>query len=258
MRQVDVLFPRIDICLFARVSKRPTEADSRSALKEFAGSNPSPRTVYVSAPSLLSPLLPIYSVMTPSLLAISTSPRRHGNSESALDTILAEIGGHATTEKIVLSDLTVAPCKGCGACEKLGRCIQEDDFQPLAQKILAADILILASPVYSLSVCAQAKALIDRCQVFWSQKYVLHTFAEPAGKKIGLFIATAGQTSGTIFDHTVPVARFLFDVSGIKPKHTMLLLLNGLDKKTDFQQNPAAVTRAKETAAALLTAAEEL
>lgn len=194
--------------------------------------------------------------MTPRILAISTSPRRHGNSESALDTVLAEIDNHFSTEKVVLADLSIAPCKGCGACEKLGRCIQEDDFQSLSQKILDADVLILATPVYSLSVCAQAKALIDRCQVFWSQKYVLHTFAESAGTKLGLFIATAGQTRDTIFDHAVPVARFLFDVSGIKPKHTMLLLLNGLDKKTDFLENPAAVAKAKDTAAALLASLE--
>ncbi|MCZ0861648.1 flavodoxin family protein [Methanocorpusculum vombati] len=194
--------------------------------------------------------------MIPHILAISTSPRRHGNSESALDTILAETGDRVSAEKVVLTDLSIAPCKGCGACEKLGRCIQEDDFQPLAQKILDADVLILATPVYSMSVCAQSKALIDRCQVFWSRKYVLHTFEEPAGTKLGLFIATAGQTRDHIFDHTVPVARFLFDVAGIKPKHTMLLLLNGLDKKTDFLENPAAVAKAKDTAAALLASLE--
>lgn len=192
--------------------------------------------------------------MTPHILAISTSPRRHGNSESALDTVLQEVSEQFSAERIVLSDLSVAPCKGCGACEKLGRCIQEDDFQELAKKILAADVLILASPVYSLSVCAQAKALIDRCQVFWSQKYVLHTFRESSGKKLGLFIATAGQTRDNIFDHTVPVARFLFDVAGIKPKHTILLLLKGLDTKTDFLESAEAVARAKAVAADLVAA----
>lgn len=195
--------------------------------------------------------------MSPKILAISTSPRLGGNSESAIDTVLNAVRAYAVTEKIVLSDLSIAPCKGCGACEKLGRCILEDDFQPLAEKILAADVLILASPVYSLSVCAQAKVLIDRCQVFWSRKYVLHTFTEPSGKKLGLFIATAGQSRDTIFDHTVPVARFLFDVSGIRPKQTSLLLLSGLDKKTDFLNSPKAVAQTQAAAAALLTSLEE-
>ena len=90
--------------------------------------------------------------MTPRILAISTSPRRHGNSESALDTVLAEIGDRFPSEKVVLGDLAIAPCKGCGACERLGRCVQEDDFQALSQKILDADVLILATPVYSMSV----------------------------------------------------------------------------------------------------------
>lgn len=200
----------------------------------------------------------IYWSMSPHILAISTSPRRGGNSESAIDTVLGAARGNAVVEKIVLSDLSIAPCKGCGSCEKLGRCILEDDFQPLAEKILAADVLILASPVYSMSVCAQAKVLIDRCQVFWSRKYVLHTFTEPAGKKLGLFIATAGQSRDTIFDHTVPVARFLFDVSGIRPSRTRLLLLAGLDKKTDFLNSPEAVARTLDAAAALVASLEEL
>ncbi|MDR3102655.1 MAG: NAD(P)H-dependent oxidoreductase [Methanocalculaceae archaeon] len=67
--------------------------------------------------------------------------------------------------------------------------MQEDDFQKPSQKMFAADVLILASSVYSLSVCAQAKALFNRCHVFWSQKCVLHSFREPAGKKISLFVA---------------------------------------------------------------------
>lgn len=194
--------------------------------------------------------------MTPRILAISTSPRRHGNSESALDTILAETSGHVSAEKVVLADLSIAPCKGCGACEKLGRCIQEDDFQSLSQKILDADVLILATPVYSLSVCAQAKALIDRCQVFWSRKYVLHTFEEPAGIKLGLFIAIAGRPATTSLIIPYRSHASSLTLRPFKPKHTMLLLLNGLDKKTDFLENPAAVAKAKDTAAALLASLE--
>ena len=195
--------------------------------------------------------------MTARVLAISTSPRRHGNSEDALDLVLGYFGpDRFSVEKVLLNDLSVAPCTGCWAREKLGRCIQEDDFQGLAAKIRAADVLILASPVYSLSVCAQAKALIDRCHVFWSQKYVLKTFTTHPGRRFGMFLATAGQPRGNVFDHAVPVARFLFDVSGITSKDTYLLLLSGVDHKGDFLRNSRAVAKAEDAAALFVESLE--
>ena len=180
-----------------------------------------------------------------SVLAITTSPRRHGNSESALDTVLERFSG-MSVEKVVLNDLNISPCKGCGKCEKTGECVQKDDYQALAAKIRACDVLIFASPVYSMSVCAQAKVLIDRCQVFWSQKYVLKNLPKVAGKKYGMFISTAGQDRMEVFEHTVPVARFLFDVSEISAGRTHLLLLNGLDAKNDFKNSPDAILKAKD------------
>ena len=180
-----------------------------------------------------------------SVLAITTSPRRHGNSESALDTVLESFSG-MTIEKVVLNDLNISPCKGCGRCEKIGECIQKDDYQALAEKIRACDVLIFASPVYSMSVCAQAKILIDRCQVFWSRKYILKNLPKVEGKKYGMFISTAGQLSEKVFEHTVPVARFLFDVSEISARRTHLLLLNGLDAKNDFKNSPEAIQKAKD------------
>ena len=94
--------------------------------------------------------------MTARVLAISTSPRRHGNSEDALDLVLGYFGpDRFSVEKVLLNDLSVAPCKGCGACEKLGRCIQEDDFQGLAAKIRAADVFDSGvSCVLSVGLCA--------------------------------------------------------------------------------------------------------
>lgn len=185
-----------------------------------------------------------------SVLAITTSPRRHGNSESALDKVLESFTG-MSVEKVVLNDLNIAPCKGCGKCEKTGVCIHEDDFAALGEKIRACDLLVFSSPVYSMSVCAQAKILIDRCQVFWSRKYVLHDLPKPEGKKFGMFISVSGQNRKGIFDHTVPVAQFLFDVSQIPASRIQYLLLPGFDKMGDFKKDPEAVARAKEAGDAM-------
>ncbi|ABN07838.1 NADPH-dependent FMN reductase [Methanocorpusculum labreanum Z] len=185
-----------------------------------------------------------------SVLAITTSPRRHGNTESALDTVLESFSG-MSVEKVVLNDLNIAPCKGCGKCEKTGVCIHQDDFAELGEKIRACDLLVFASPVYSMSVCAQAKILIDRCQVFWSRKYVLHDLPKPEGKKFAMFISASGQTRKGIFDHTVPVAQFLFDVSQIPASRIRYLLLPGLDKISDFRKNPEMIAKAKEAGDAM-------
>ena len=70
--------------------------------------------------------------------------------------------------------------------------------------------------------------------------------------------ATACQSRSGIFDHTIPIARLPFDVASIKPKHTMFIRLNDLDKKTDFLENPEVVARAKETAATMVASIEGL
>ncbi len=185
-----------------------------------------------------------------SVLAITTSPRRHGNTGSALDKVL-ESFSEMSVEKVVLNDLNIAPCKGCGKCEKTSVRIHEDDFAVLGEKIRTCDLLIFASPVYSMSVCAQGKMLIDRCQVFWSRKYVLHDPPVPEGKKFGMFISASGQNREGIFDHTVPVAQFLFDVSQIPASRIRYLLLPGLDKISDFRKSPEAIAKAKEAGDAM-------
>ncbi len=184
------------------------------------------------------------------LLAVSTSPRSHGNSDSALDLFLETVSEQFEIEKIRLKDMPFSPCRGCGFCEKEGECIQKDAFIPLMEKLASCDVLVFASPVYAMSVCAQAKMAIDRCQALWARKYLLKTAVKMPEKR-GVFIATAGQTMSGVFDHTVPVARFLFDVCGVREKNMQYILLSGLDKKKDFEES-------EESWATVRDAAEEL
>jgi multimeric flavodoxin WrbA len=87
-----------------------------------------------------------------------------GNTAGLLRCVLegAEAEG-AKTETIVLKGDTVLPCRGCDACHKKGRCVRKDSFEPIKDKIMKADGLILASPNYIFSVSAQLKAFMDRC-----------------------------------------------------------------------------------------------
>ena len=108
------------------------------------------------------------------VLGISTSPRLNGNSDLLLRRALAgaESAG-AEVEYVRLTDLKIGPCIECNSCFATGVCVLEDDYPELLKKILGADRLIFATPVFFMSVCAQAKMLIDRGQCLWAAKYIL-------------------------------------------------------------------------------------
>lgn len=183
------------------------------------------------------------------VLAFAASPRRHGNSETLLDWVIAamEEKDGVVVEKVVLNEADVNPCRGCNACEKLNRCVQHDGMTALYDKILDADVVVLALPVYCMGACAQAKALIDRAQVFRSRKYVLHLPIVPPeriGKRGGLLIATAGQTWPHVFDGAVASVKCFFHVSAIRERETRYLLINGVDEAGAVKTHPTARTEA--------------
>lgn len=102
--------------------------------------------------------------MSKKVLIISASPRRHGNSDLLCDRFLegAKAAGH-TAEKVFLRDKKINYCLACEGCKKNGgTCVQKDDMAELLEKMLAADVLVLATPVYFYTMNAQMKALIDR------------------------------------------------------------------------------------------------
>ena len=100
--------------------------------------------------------------MKKNILIISGSPRRNGNSEMLADEFAsgASSAGHQV-EKVVLAGKKLGFCTACYACRG-GSCPQQDDAPAIIQKMLQADVLVLATPVYFFTMCAQLKALIDR------------------------------------------------------------------------------------------------
>lgn len=120
------------------------------------------------------------------ILAISGSPRIGGNSDVLCDQFLkgAESAGH-TTGKINLAKARISPCMACYACGKNHICIQKDDMAKIQEKIIDADVIVLATPVYFYSMDAQMKMMIDRClpryqEMTGKQFYLIITAADPA------------------------------------------------------------------------------
>lgn len=183
--------------------------------------------------------------MTIDVLAFATSPRRHGNSETLLDWVLEAMAGEegVAVEKIVVPEADIRPCRGCNACEKLNRCVQRDYMDYLHDRIVAADCIILASPIYCMGLAAQAKALVDRAQVFRSRKYVLHLPVVPPerkGKRVGIFLSTAGQDWDHVFDAAIPAVKCLFHVVDIRNADIRYLMVNNVDERGAIERQPTA------------------
>lgn len=102
------------------------------------------------------------------VLVIHASPRAKGNSDLLCDAFIrgAEESGHSA-EKISLREKEIHPCRACYACFKTGRCVQNDDMAGILQKAEAADVLVLASPTYFLTMSGQMKVFIDRLLPKW-------------------------------------------------------------------------------------------
>jgi multimeric flavodoxin WrbA len=100
---------------------------------------------------------------TPTVLGIVGSPRRGCNTETIVDAVLAgatEYG--AVSEKFILHDMNIAPCRACDSCQKTGKCIQKDDIDSLIGSMKKSDVWILGTPLYWWGLSAQLKAFIDR------------------------------------------------------------------------------------------------
>jgi len=177
------------------------------------------------------------------VLAISGSPRRHGNSEQLLDWVLTSMSNEpdVSVQKIVLADADIRPCRGCNACERLNQCVIRDGMDKLHDQILEADCIIVSSPIYCMSVCSQVKALIDRAQVFRSRKYVLKlpvVAPERKGKRLGLFISSAGQDWSYVFDAAIPVMKCFFHVIEVRDDDIGYLMINHVDEKGAVLNHP--------------------
>lgn len=107
--------------------------------------------------------------MSKRVLILSGSPRKGGNSDLLCDEFMrgAQESGNEV-EKIRVAEKNVAPCKGCYYCKRSGgQCVSKDDMGEILQKMIDADVLVLASPVYFYSIDAQLKAVIDRTVARW-------------------------------------------------------------------------------------------
>ena len=99
-------------------------------------------------------------------LVIMGSPRIQGNTTELVKPFIARLLEQgAAVEYVTLADKNILPCKGCGHCQDIQGeygCIQEDDVADIMNKVMDADCIVFATPIYSWYCTAQMKAFIDR------------------------------------------------------------------------------------------------
>ena len=129
--------------------------------------------------------------MSKTVLIVSSSPRKNGNSETLADAFAkgAREAGHSV-ETVHLREKQLGFCKGCLGCLKLGHCVIQDDAVEIAAKIHDADVLVFATPVY-YSVCGQLKTMLDRANPLFGSAYA---FTE------AYLLATAAENGSSTFD----------------------------------------------------------
>ena len=175
-------------------------------------------------------------------LAIWGSPRRGGNTDILLNAFIdGATQAGAEVERIALRELKISPCQEIYHCFKDGTCPIKDDMLPLYDKLIQADVVVLASPIFFYSVTAQVKAFIDRTQALWARRYRAK-MDFPGPDRQGVLLATAATHGKLLFVGARLVARYFFDA--INVSYAVELCVRGVDDKGDILQHPDVLSAA--------------
>lgn len=145
------------------------------------------------------------------VLILSASPRKGGNSDTLCNQLMegAQQAGHQV-EKIFLKEKKINYCTGCGACYNRGNgCSQKDDMENMLNKMIDADIIVMATPVYFYTMNGQMKTFIDR---------TCSRYTEINNKEF-YFIVTAADDDKALMTRTIEEFRgFLYCLEGATEK----------------------------------------
>jgi len=131
------------------------------------------------------------------VIGIQSSPNLDGLTCQLAQVVLEGAGSEgAETELIHLNRLDIESCKahdrGWGTCRSEGKCVIEDDFQNLREKINQADALVFSTPVYFGDLSESAKRFLDR----WRRCESVNRETSPLKGKRVIGVAAAGGSGG--------------------------------------------------------------
>jgi multimeric flavodoxin WrbA len=127
------------------------------------------------------------------VMTLLGSPHANGNTGTVLAWIEEQLhaSGHQV-DRAHIADYKVAGCLGCWACQSgHDLCIQDDDANALFRRVIAADALLLAAPVYCWGFPGPMKSLLDRSVCLTGDASDPNYTTKLQGKPFGL-VTTAG------------------------------------------------------------------
>ena len=150
------------------------------------------------------------------VLGIMGSPRANGNTARLLQH-LSETAPEGIQVNIVsLNDYRINGCTGCSSCQRNTddfKCVQQDDANFLLQKIIDADAVVYATPLYGHNYSGQLKIFLDRHTPLFkfvegSDKAVneMKILSAIEQKPVGLMVSCQGPV-----EYNTELVQMLFD-----------------------------------------------
>ena len=186
------------------------------------------------------------------VVAFHGSPRAGGNTDVLLNEVLKAVDPSIHNILLFrLNQMDIKPCQNCGGCDETGRCVIQDAMGEIYDAIRKADRIILASPIFFFSLSSQTKIMIDRCQAFWCEKYLLKRSLNPGphGRK-GLLLLVGGMKSDVGVKCGDATAKAFFRSISI-PEHETLSFLS-VDAKGAINNHPSAMKQGFEAGLRLM------
>ena len=133
------------------------------------------------------------------IITILGSPRKKGNTVKVLSMFEDKVEKNHEVERINITQYKVGGCLGCYKCQKIKGepgCVQEDDALTIFEKMIQADAIVYASPLYCWSFTSQIKPLIDRHFCLVSGYGTPGHDSLISGKRAALLVTCAGPVEG--------------------------------------------------------------
>ncbi len=211
--------------------------------------------------------------MSKKVLIFKASPRKNGNSVILAKKFIE--GAKINTDDIEIVDVYETPtgyCRGCLKCNVLKKCSINEGWQELSDKILSADVIVFAMPVYFHHLPAPMKAVIDRFRSFvhiqmtkdglihtpwhkWAKDFVLllsmgtieDSDAQPIVDLFEFIVEILGNDNKL---HIIKAKRVAFEKQIIRNERQLQILYDKLGLETflvadDFQRNEKLLQKAK-------------
>jgi multimeric flavodoxin WrbA len=181
------------------------------------------------------------------VIAVEGSPRKNGNTEKLVKTILESASGNgAETKFYKLIDMNIDHCLGCFNCRETGTCVTNDDMRVLHEEIQTSDVIILGSPVYMWQVSGQMKRFMDRLVPFIRPDFTTRL----KGKKRIFMVFTQGNPDKDAFKPYFEYLENLFSFLHYEVKGT--IVATGTRDKNDILQQTHVLEKAREIGKNLL------